>query len=705
MWGPAPPRPRERGCAPGWGVEVRARVVLALALLLGVAGFSGVHFSSATWTAQSGTGVSVGSARDWTPPTVTVDDPGSGVSGTVTVTATATDDTSGVASVELAVAPAGSGAWSTLCADTAAPWACPWDTATVPDGPYDLRAVATDGEGNRATSPVVTTTVLNAATVVLATIASPTGTVPTLSATLSQVGGAAGTLTFQQRPTGGSAWTTACPAQPGPTATCTPSGLTSGTWDFRVVATTGTATLVDTQDAVVVDLTDPTVSLGVPAGPLAGTVTLTAAAADAHTGVAGVAFDYRAAGTTTWSACGTDTTAPYTCALATTTLTDGSWELRAVATDLVGHTASAAVTRTVDNTGPTLTLTVPPGPLSGTVSLTSTATDASGVASVTFEYRAAGATTWTACGTDTTAPYACQLATAGLPNGSWELRATAADTVGNTGVSDVVTRTVTNSSTVAITSPAAGAVVRGNVSVASTASSTLGVTSVAVEYRVVGATGWTSCGPADTTAPYTCQWSTGPLADGSYELRAVLTDGSGQTTTSATVGVVVRRLRGVDVQGAAVTNGTPSATDTISLTFSGVVALTTVKPGWTSGTTSAPLVLHHSGDGTPLITGRDYLTFTGVNLGQVAFAQNYINSQSASFDNATMVATTVTVDGVPATRITVTLGAPTSGGQRLRTTSNTGSIQWSPSAAVTDASGTPCDTTTVTESGGNDADL
>ena len=130
-----------------------------------------------------------------------------------------------------------------------------------------------------------------------------------------------------------------------------------------------------------------------------------------------------------------------------------------------------------------------------------------------------------------------------------------------------------------------------------------------------------------------------------------------------------------------------------------------MKPGWTSGATAAPVVLHHSGDGTPVITGRDYLTFTGVNLGQVAFAQNYINSQSASFGNATMVATTVTVDGVPATRITITLGAPTSDAQRLRTTSNTGAIQWSPSAAVTDAGGTACDATTVTESGGNDADL
>ncbi|MFC5177478.1 Ig-like domain-containing protein [Nocardioides taihuensis] len=682
------------------------RLVLALAVLLGATAFSSVHFSSATWTAQSSTGVSVGSARDWTPPTVTVDDPGSGVSGTVTVTATATDDTTGVASVVLAVASAGSGSWSTLCTDTTAPWACVWDTATVPDGPYDLRAVATDGEGNTATSPVVTTTVANGATVVLAPVASPTGTVPTLSATLTATGGQTGTLTFQQRPTGGSGWTTACAAQPGPTATCTPAALTSGTWDLRVVADLATGTLVDTQDAVVVDLTDPTVSLSVPAGLLSGTVTLGASAADAHTGVAGVAFEYRATGTTSWSSCGSDTTAPYTCALATTALADGSWELRAVATDLVGHTAATApVTRTVDNGGPTLTLTVPPGPLSGTVSLTSTATDPAGVASVTFEYRAVGATTWTACGTDATAPYACSLATGGLADGSWELRATAVDGLGNTGVSAVVTRTVANSSTVAITSPAAGAVVRGNVTVTSSASSTLGVTSVAVEYRAAGATAWTSCGPADSTSPYTCQWSTGPLADGSYELRSVLTDGAGRTTASATVAVVVKRLRGADVQGATVTDGTPSATDTVTLTFSGVVDLATVKPGWTSGTTGVPVVLHHSGDGTPLITGRDYLTFTGVNLGQVAFAQNYINSQSASFGNATMVATTPTVDGVPVTRITITLGAPTSGGQRLRTTSNTGAIQWSPSAAVTDADGTACDTATVTETGGNDADL
>ena len=59
----------------------------------------------------------------------------------------------------------------------------------------------------------------------------------------------------------------------------------------------------------------------------------------------------------------------------------------------------------------------------------------------------------------------------------------------------------------------------------------------------------------------------------------MLTDGAGRTTTSATVAVVVKRLRGVDVQGATVTDGTPSATDTVTLTFSGVVDLTTVKVG------------------------------------------------------------------------------------------------------------------------------
>jgi chitinase len=244
------------------------------------------------------------------------------------------------------------------------------------------------------------------------------------------------------------------------------------------------------------------------------------------------------------------------------------------------------------------------------------------------------------------------------------------------------------------------------VTVTASAASTLGVAQVAFSWREQGNAAWTACGPADTTAPYACAWDTTLLADGAYELRAELIDGSGATATSATVAVVVRRLRAYYVQGTALPNGVAGVGDTITLTYSGLVDLDTVRAGWTGPATTSPVVLHHQNDGTPLIQGRDYLSFAAdVNLGQVAFAQNFINSQSATFGAATMTADTITVDGLPATRITISLGAPTSGGQRLRTTSNTGTTQWTPSAVAADSSGTSCAVTTVDESGITDADL
>ena len=90
-------------------------------------------------------------------PTVSVDDPGP-VTGTVTLGATANDAHSGVTSVELQVLD---GTWQTLGTDPGAPYQASWDTTTLPDGPRDLRAIATDHAGNVETSATVTVVVDN----------------------------------------------------------------------------------------------------------------------------------------------------------------------------------------------------------------------------------------------------------------------------------------------------------------------------------------------------------------------------------------------------------------------------------------------------------------------------------------------------------------------------------------------------------------
>jgi hypothetical protein len=95
---------------------------------------------------------------DNTPPTVGITSPTSGatVSGTITVTATASDN-QGVAGVQFRLDGVNGGA-----EDTAAPYAVPWDTTTASNGSHTITAVARDAAGNRSTSGPVTVTVANA---------------------------------------------------------------------------------------------------------------------------------------------------------------------------------------------------------------------------------------------------------------------------------------------------------------------------------------------------------------------------------------------------------------------------------------------------------------------------------------------------------------------------------------------------------------
>src|SRR5438046_1757133 len=107
--------------------------------------------------------VSNGAPPDTTPPTVSITSPTSGasVSGTLTMTAAASDNV-GVAGVQFLLDGANVGAEV-----TAAPYSAPWDTTTASRGSHTLTAVARDGAGNHTTSAPVSVTVVNASPIVL----------------------------------------------------------------------------------------------------------------------------------------------------------------------------------------------------------------------------------------------------------------------------------------------------------------------------------------------------------------------------------------------------------------------------------------------------------------------------------------------------------------------------------------------------------
>src|SRR5216684_1970394 len=126
------------------------------------------------WTSNP---VTVTVSNDTTPPTVSITSPASGatVSGTITVTASASDNV-GVVGVQFQLDGLNAGAEL-----TAAPYSVPWNTTSSSNGSHTITAVARDAAGNRTTSAGVTVTVSNAP--------PPDTTPPTVSIT-SPVSGA-----------------------------------------------------------------------------------------------------------------------------------------------------------------------------------------------------------------------------------------------------------------------------------------------------------------------------------------------------------------------------------------------------------------------------------------------------------------------------------------------------------------------------------
>jgi hypothetical protein len=424
-------------------------LLLLVAALLAVAAGTGTQFSSASFTSTSARPVAVSAANDWTPPTVALTDPGSPLSGTVTLSATAADARSSVASVVVEQAPNGSSTWTAVCTDTVAPYTCSWATTSVADGNYQLRATATDTAGYSATSSVITAQVVNSATQVMDPIDDVVRGNVALRAVTSGAGAATVTMRFEYSIADSGSWATiaGCGNATGTTRTCTWTTTGAETYDVRAVAVVGSRTFYDTEYDILVDNVAPTATLGVPGGTLRGTVDLTASADDGDSGLDTVTVQYKLASASTWAACGTGDDSPYVCQLDTAALANGSYNFRAVAVDAAGNsTTTSTTTRTVDNTAPSVSITSPANgaTLSGTTTITAAASAVQGVSSVRIEARAGTSGAFSPVCTDTSAPYACTYDTSTAANGTYQIQAVLVPTSGASVTSSVVTVTVDN---------------------------------------------------------------------------------------------------------------------------------------------------------------------------------------------------------------------------------------------------------------------
>jgi chitinase len=364
----------------------------------------------------------------------------------------------------------------------------------------------------------------------------------TLDAAASSERGIA-SVRYQSSPAGAGTWTDACVASAAPwSCSWDTTAVADGLRDLRAIATDQAG--YQRTSAVItsrrVDNTLPAVTLSDP-GILTGSEMLSATASDAGSGLASLAIDYRLAGSGgAWTNVCTGPTSPRSCVLNSALLADGSYELRARATDAAGNVADSALTRVSDNTAPTGSIPQP-GPLRGTVDLPMAADDGagSGVSSVTGQFRPAGGSTWTDVCTDTVAPYACtSLDTTQYPDGLYEARAVVVDGAGFSTTSATTSLRIDNTAPSSATLTNPGASLSGNVALSGTAADAgSGIAAWTAQYRTSGGSTWTdAC--SDTTPSYGCTWATAGVTDGLYDLRAVGRDGAGNTTASTVVSSV-----------------------------------------------------------------------------------------------------------------------------------------------------------------------
>jgi Domain of unknown function (DUF4082)/Bacterial Ig domain/Fibronectin type III domain/Lysyl oxidase len=190
------------------------------------------------------------------------------------------------------------------------------------------------------------------------------------------------------------------------------------------------------------------------------------------------------------------------------------------------------------STPPTVTLTspAPESTLSGTATLSATASGPAPISSVQFllDGQPIGSPV-------TTPPYTMQWNAGSIPAGKHFLSAQATDSGGFVGTAPDVPVTTqagtgegTESPAVSIVNPTAGQVVSGTVPVSANVSSSVGISSV--QFYLDGK----ALGAAVSTSPYAISWDTTTATSGSHKLSAAATDTAGKIGTSTTVEVAVQ---------------------------------------------------------------------------------------------------------------------------------------------------------------------
>lgn len=291
-------------------------------------------------------------AGDTTPPTLSLTAPASGatVRGTTVVSATATDAGSGVHDVAFLV---DGGLVAADTTPTGSSWSASVDTTALTDGPHTVAAVATDNAGNTVTTTPVTVTVLNHPPVVV-TITSPvsgatcSGQVPIKASVSGGTGTLSTTMLVDNQQIATQVGTSASVVWDTSTWADGPHKITVLGSDDESSPKTGSATVTcTTSNAPAVTITAPASGATVwGATQLSATALGVRTLAATTVPITSVVFTIDAK-----TVC-TDTTAPYGCTWASTSVADGAHTLGVRATDVFGRSRTATRSVQVQNKAP-----------------------------------------------------------------------------------------------------------------------------------------------------------------------------------------------------------------------------------------------------------------------------------------------------------------------------------------------------------------
>jgi hypothetical protein len=385
-----------------------------------------------------------------------------------------------------------------------------------------------------------------------------------------------------------------------------------------------------------------------------------------------------------------------------TTLAQGVYTAQATQTDTAGNTgASTANTFTVDTTAPNVPTFTIPSLIRNGQSLTATSVSdnggGSGVQKVEYFWcRTGGACApATSIGSSTIAGtnYLVTWSAQPADNTNYRLLARVTDVAGNTTDSAIQTTQIDNTApTVTLTSPASGSFTN-NTSPTFTGACTTGDGNVTVTIKQSGTTVQTptgACGSGTYSATATA------LPQAAYTAQASQTDAAGNTGTSATntftVDTTTPTVSSVALVNHGSTTGRVDASDTIVVTFSEQMKVSSFCSTWVSGDGNNQSLASNndvtvtltdggaSNDSISVSSGTCSFNFGTVNLGSTAYITGGTRTFSGSGSSKSSIASDAT-----AHTLTITLGSSDSNGSVATVTSSVAT--YTPSASIADSAG------------------